>query len=67
MTRRFSRRLATCFAAAFVVAASGCEKPGPYEGYGVLDRSAYEDAGWTVVGREVSALDRFLNSRPKVV
>ena len=44
MTRRFSRRLATCFAAAFVVAASGCEKPGPYEGYGVLDRSAYEDA-----------------------
>lgn len=30
-------------------------------------RVAYDEAGWAVVGHEVSELDRFLNSRPKVV
>jgi arylsulfatase A-like enzyme len=44
MTTLTLRRLAAMLAAAFALATAGCEKPGPYEGYGVLDRSVYADA-----------------------
>ncbi|MCC6641309.1 MAG: hypothetical protein IT386_09130, partial [Deltaproteobacteria bacterium] len=43
MTRNTTRISRIALAAVLGLALAACDRPGPHEGYGVLDRSVYDD------------------------